>query len=41
MVEWKKLGEIGDVCMCKRIMKHQTFDKGDVPFFKIEINPMK
>ena len=35
MVEWKKLGEIGDVCMCKRIMKHQTFDKGDVPFFKI------
>ena len=35
MVEWKKLSEIGDVCMCKRIMKHQTFDKGDVPFFKI------
>ena len=35
MVAWKKLGEIGDVCMCKRIMKHQTFDKGDVPFFKI------
>ena len=35
MVEWKKLGEIGDVCMCKRIMKHQTFDKGDVPFYKI------
>ena len=35
MVEWKKLGEIGDVCMCKRIMKNQTFDKGDVPFYKI------
>lgn len=35
MVEWKKLGDIGDVCMCKRIMKHQTFEKGDIPFFKI------
>ncbi len=34
-VEWKKLGEIGDVCMCKRIMKNQTFDKGEVPFYKI------
>lgn len=34
-VEWKKLGEIGDVCMCKRIMKNQTFDIGEVPFYKI------
>lgn len=35
MVEWKKLGEIGEVCMCKRIMKEQTSDSGDIPFFKI------
>ena len=34
-VEMITLGEIGDVCMCKRIMKDQTTDKGDVPFFKI------
>ena len=35
MVEWIKLGDIGEVCMCKRIMKEQTSDHGDVPFFKI------
>lgn len=34
-VEMKKLGDIGDVCMCKRIMKEQTLEKGDVPFYKI------
>ena len=34
-VEWKKLGEIGKVCMCKRIMKDQTSSSGDVPFYKI------
>ena len=34
-VEMKKLGEIGDVCMCKRIMKDQTSDQGNIPFFKI------
>ena len=34
-VEMKTLGEIGDVCMCKRIMKDQTSDIGDVPFYKI------
>ena len=34
-VEWKKLGEIGKVCMCKRILKEQTFSTGDIPFFKI------
>ena len=34
-VEWKKLGEIGKVCMCKRIMKDQTSSSGDIPFFKI------
>ena len=31
----KKLGEVGDICMCKRIMKDQTSEKGDIPFFKI------
>lgn len=30
-----KLGEIGRICMCKRIFKEQTTDKGDVPFYKI------
>ena len=34
-VEMKKLGEVGDICMCKRIMKNQTSDTGDIPFFKI------
>ena len=35
--EWQEieLGEIGDVCMCKRIMKDETSPNGDVPFFKI------
>ncbi|MBU2901555.1 restriction endonuclease subunit S [Maribacter dokdonensis] len=31
----KKLGEIGKVVMCKRVLKHQTSDKGDIPFYKI------
>ena len=34
-VEMKTLGEVGDVCMCKRIMKEQTSECGDVPFYKI------
>ncbi len=34
-VEMKMLGDIGGICMCKRIMKNQTSEKGDVPFFKI------
>ena len=34
-VEWKTLGWIGDVRMCKRIMKNETSDIGDIPFFKI------
>jgi type I restriction enzyme S subunit len=35
--EWQaiELGEIGDVCMCKRIMKDETSQNGDIPFFKI------
>lgn len=31
----KKLGEIGKVCMCKRIFADQTSDTGEIPFFKI------
>lgn len=30
-----KLGEIGKVCMCKRILKSQTNTQGGIPFFKI------
>ena len=34
---WRKitLGEIGEVLMCKRILKEQTSETGDVPFYKI------
>jgi type I restriction enzyme S subunit len=34
-VEMKTLGNVGEICMCKRIMKDQTSDKGEIPFFKI------
>ena len=34
-VEYKSLGEIGKICMCKRILKSQTNASGGVPFFKI------
>ena len=34
-VEWKTLGEIGQVRMCKRILKAQTSPEGEVPFYKI------
>ncbi|WP_051315900.1 restriction endonuclease subunit S [Algoriphagus vanfongensis] len=33
--EEKTLGEIGKPSMCKRILKHQTSPKGDIPFYKI------
>jgi len=35
--EWevKSLGEVGDVRMCKRVLKQQTRSHGDVPFYKI------
>jgi type I restriction enzyme S subunit len=35
--EWEctKLGDVGDVCMCKRVFKDQTTLKGDIPFYKI------
>ena len=34
-IQWKTMGEIGNVKMCKRIMKNQTSSMGDVPFYKI------
>ena len=34
-VEWKMLGDIGKVSMCKRILKNQTSDDGEIPFYKI------
>ena len=34
-VQWKTLGEVGDVRMCKRILKKETQPEGDVPFYKI------
>lgn len=34
-VEWKPLGWVGEVRMCKRIMKNQTSSSGQIPFFKI------
>ncbi len=34
-VEFKKLGTIGKVCMCKRVMKHETNIVGEIPFYKI------
>ncbi|WP_407217149.1 restriction endonuclease subunit S [Escherichia coli] len=34
-VEWKALGEIGEVRMCKRILKSQTSSEGEIPFYKI------
>ncbi len=35
--DWRrfKLGEIGEIAMCKRIMKHQTSEIGEIPFYKI------
>jgi type I restriction enzyme S subunit len=33
--EEKKLGELGKVSMCKRILKKQTSPTGDIPFYKI------
>ena len=32
--EVKTLGEIGEPCMCKRILKEQTSSTGDIPFLK-------
>ncbi|MDY5066853.1 MAG: restriction endonuclease subunit S [Prevotella sp.] len=34
-VTWKKISEIGQICMCKRIMKDQNHKQGEIPFYKI------
>lgn len=34
-IQWEKLGEIVNICMCKRILKHQTNTKSGIPFYKI------
>ena len=34
-VEFRALGEIGKVSMCKRIFKNQTTSTGQIPFYKI------
>mgnify|MGYP001012478208 CR=1 FL=1 len=34
-VKLTTLGEIGEIQMCKRILKKQTSSKGDIPFYKI------
>lgn len=34
-VSWLKLGDIGRVSMCKRIIKNQTSSAGEIPFYKI------
>ncbi len=34
-VKWMRLGEIGRICMCKRILKNQTNNIQGVPFYKI------
>ncbi len=35
--EWveKSLADVGDIQMCKRIMKYQTTQDGEIPFYKI------
>lgn len=30
-----KLGDIGSICMCKRILKSETNQNGGIPFYKI------
>lgn len=34
-VEWKILGDVGEVRMCKRILKSQTNSEVGIPFYKI------
>ena len=33
--EERRLGDIGKICMCKRVMKNETNQNNGVPFFKI------
>ena len=34
-IVWRTLGDIGTVCMCKRILKQQTNTESGIPFYKI------
>ena len=34
-VEWKGIEDIGQLVMCKRVLKSQTQPRGEVPFYKI------
>jgi len=34
-ITWIPLGFIGEIRMCKRVLKEQTFDFAEVPFYKI------
>lgn len=34
-VTWMNMSEVGEICMCKRIMKDQTNNTGGIPFYKI------
>ncbi|NLK50527.1 MAG: restriction endonuclease subunit S [Candidatus Cloacimonetes bacterium] len=34
-IEWRTLGDVGKICMCKRVMKNQTNIEGGIPFYKI------
>ena len=31
-----QIGDIGKICMCKRVMKHETNEIGGIPFYKIK-----
>ena len=33
--EQRKFGDVGSVAMCKRVFKEQTFEIGEIPFYKI------
>ncbi len=37
LLNWQRvrLGDVGKPCMCKRVMKHQTTQYGEIPFYKI------
>lgn len=34
-IRWMKLGDIGSICMCKRILKSETNQVSGIPFYKI------
>lgn len=34
-IRWMKLGDIGSICMCKRVLKSETNQVSGIPFYKI------